>query len=1372
MFYVAYLDAHKMKLMNPAGTIELKFTRDVSSNEVVLLDESIENLQVVSRSPERGFALQHGLVVDTYVDLEFNGDIPQFITGKITHVEHDMIEVTTIPAKTAIYIDFAYQGIPEHLPLRKIRIRDAPNKKTDPDQDDTGVSSHTATLSYVDPSLDTSVEWNDEGEMSVHGLDEAFSKSFHDLLEQQYIEADQLMPEDGVVVAGLRFEEALIMNNNNNFELCERFRALNNKTKSVVLPPAWWIPVVVRKDDDDDDKEQGVTDCILEATGSCDDRFLITRDEKSQRFEIARRFPSEPTSYLILSKLFHSTSSLLDQQQQPLVLYYQTLLPSTPVVDVSALTLEFWQKQAPPGTVSVVPAAAFTRQHQQQCAVEAPTMRKAMQLCVEKFGKSLTIHDVVKISSFESVAVAAALPKPPPFERTPMFPDIDTQAYHDDDDASRTLSETLMDIWVADGGAYLCALLRSKTTPFLTLSEDMINSLTEQTQRKLNDFEDMNHVGKIKAASCVRRVLAKRYTSLTDVHKDSAHGSGAPDPVYFDAEYDDTPYDLLKGMEKAFAETTSKPEAFEEFVAHSLIDKHNYQPKIAEEVAATMVARKRLIKEGHFALLDTTKSQFYYRRTRDHKWILDKTVDATTFVDTPTLFCNLDKICMRDAAAPTCETPEDATVRLRYLEQRRAVRELQTRLTASTVHAAHALDKAVESCRQRLRRRRILRYVDLHKYNEFHFSLAARGYEDASSPTSPHVHARNRILGDKDTVRRRKQLADFVVRHCREALVGESPHWWYCNETVPAYPLVPTSLINRRTDHSAEDGVFVDRFTGYTVDKLPWTHEGAKRLLVDDAEKEEEVPLEERSILTTLRRFLGLKEEEDDVDTLKVAQELIKQLPTEPQYKKMTGPRDGAPFLPYALYYDRERVLRTTIALLFVLQTSLTTDDLRGPKKRLASGYPLLNDETELGGLAQMSIVLSKLKSHKRQPWDALHPWNEATIRQALLTRCRTLLVQVPKYSRRLDIQRHRATRTAPPCKSSIMTQPPLIETRVLSYQPMEDGFGEHLKALLAQGNRKQHDAINSLVVKNWALALHVWSSPERIHSPSSLPVQQQQQQPQLLVFVNDEKVDDDFPPSTHSAKYRDATAWAALIWYHHLDRPGPIPDDMRALGLIKEKPEKYDPVATLDEKKQLLESVNLNSTRFGAMMNVVFQQNVVRIPVRKNLHKKQVSALRDLLASYVSMEENAPLGRYLCQLVDAQLSTGQRDDEPTNLALLEELTVQRLAMWTQMRQWLARDQLHRLQVVLTQRPAMIKLIRKMCKPLNLPTWLHDVVNERVVHRFNNLIQFLSLFTPSVSIMVDAIYAHGVLFVMREYMLLAKNHGERDWIANLVASWM
>ena len=124
-FIIDYIDSTKIMLINveELNKIKLKINEDGT-----LGDGSIESIALLYRNDTLGYARQNGLLPDTWVNVYFGGDIPVIITGKITNIEEDMIEITSYPDNDVLYINFAYKGIPEDIPLETIEIREAPEK--------------------------------------------------------------------------------------------------------------------------------------------------------------------------------------------------------------------------------------------------------------------------------------------------------------------------------------------------------------------------------------------------------------------------------------------------------------------------------------------------------------------------------------------------------------------------------------------------------------------------------------------------------------------------------------------------------------------------------------------------------------------------------------------------------------------------------------------------------------------------------------------------------------------------------------------------------------------------------------------------------------------------------------------------------------------------------------------------------------------------------------------------------------------------------------------------------------------------------------------------------------------------------------------
>lgn len=124
VFLIKYIDNGQITIVDEETLKELTLSLDDDGN---LTDQSVEAIAIIDRVDEPGYAKQNDLVPGKWVNLRFGGDIPVVITGEITNLEEDMIEVRTHPDGDVIYIDFAYKGIPKELPIEKIEIRGTPD---------------------------------------------------------------------------------------------------------------------------------------------------------------------------------------------------------------------------------------------------------------------------------------------------------------------------------------------------------------------------------------------------------------------------------------------------------------------------------------------------------------------------------------------------------------------------------------------------------------------------------------------------------------------------------------------------------------------------------------------------------------------------------------------------------------------------------------------------------------------------------------------------------------------------------------------------------------------------------------------------------------------------------------------------------------------------------------------------------------------------------------------------------------------------------------------------------------------------------------------------------------------------------------------
>lgn len=121
IYYILYIDLDLIELIDEKCDKKILYIK-----ENKLVNESIKTIIILSRSKEIGYSRQNNLLVDKWINIYFNGDIPFIITGKITGLNEDQIEVKIHNTDDIIYIDFKYQGLPKNIPIEKINIRNTP----------------------------------------------------------------------------------------------------------------------------------------------------------------------------------------------------------------------------------------------------------------------------------------------------------------------------------------------------------------------------------------------------------------------------------------------------------------------------------------------------------------------------------------------------------------------------------------------------------------------------------------------------------------------------------------------------------------------------------------------------------------------------------------------------------------------------------------------------------------------------------------------------------------------------------------------------------------------------------------------------------------------------------------------------------------------------------------------------------------------------------------------------------------------------------------------------------------------------------------------------------------------------------------------
>jgi len=189
LFYINYIDPEKADLIQPDGE---KYIMHIEKDGS-LRNKSIEAVEIMSRPDELGYARQHELLPGTWIDIEFGGDLPTIITGKIVNLEEDQIEVKTSDGEI-IFLDFGYRGLPENIPIEKISIRDVPL--------DSALDEESKDGEKTEEEKGIVSEFPDDAESSAYVEDLTAPRAEKTELQQQIrdvlLQADQIIIGDAL----------------------------------------------------------------------------------------------------------------------------------------------------------------------------------------------------------------------------------------------------------------------------------------------------------------------------------------------------------------------------------------------------------------------------------------------------------------------------------------------------------------------------------------------------------------------------------------------------------------------------------------------------------------------------------------------------------------------------------------------------------------------------------------------------------------------------------------------------------------------------------------------------------------------------------------------------------------------------------------------------------------------------------------------------------------------------------------------------------------------------------------------------------------------------------------------------------------------
>jgi len=414
-------------------------------------------------------------------------------------------------------------------------------------------------------------------------------------------------------------------------------------------------------------------------------------------------------------------------------------------------------------------------------------------------------------------------------------------------------SELLNKLIQDDSLIMLSDIITSMNIKHLTIPEQLLSGFQPM------DIEDEGENAKIKPTDCSRRYIAKKYNTINQLQKDNTS-----DIIYYDTEYDDTPYEILELYEKEKKEM--EPALFKEFLQENLVQKHNVQQNYGHSMTEILIAGKKPIMDGEYAILElkpgygknidetlltpkekkdieieaeTRKKQGYYKR-KNNQWVYDKTIDPEAFIDTNTLFCNLKDECNKNTTNSICEPSSFSNKRIEQLNKARMVKEFENRIDISLENLDERIKQDLMDDFKNIRKKTILREMKDRKYNNLAYDYG-KTVSSIDIIKSPHEKLRKTIMGLDDFTRRQSYITKFVDDYCREPMenMKENMNWFYCIDSNT--PIIPMSIeklarefVLRPTNYlkkldeicsiygtMSDDGdSVVDKYSGYTLRKI------------------------------------------------------------------------------------------------------------------------------------------------------------------------------------------------------------------------------------------------------------------------------------------------------------------------------------------------------------------------------------------------------------------------------------------------------------------------------------------------------------------------------------------------------------------------
>jgi len=756
----------------------------------------------------------------------------------------------------------------------------------------------------------------------------------------------------------------------------------------------------------------------------------------------------------------------------------------------------------------------------------------------QKLAEKSQKFSLYKNASFETKPGLHAMDKMF-FEKKEIY-DMFKELYEIKDGSSS--SEILQKVLEKDTGNLFFTTLSALLLPLVT-PNNLLDSLEGPAIRLEENAESGEQ--KKKRNVCIKRVLSKKYNSMKELQKDNNS------EVYFDKEMDDTPYGILD----KYKEDKKKmlPEVFIKFLAENLVQKHDCSRSNSTDLANDLIMGKKQVKDGNYAILELkpqlpkemdeadldkrTKEEieieervrtvYHYYVRRNNYWVKDDSISEEEFMDTNTLFCNIDFNCIKNKTTSLCETTENQADIMKKMANKRAIDEFDKRYTVSVEEIKRDLEKRVNENKSLIVKKQLYKQNVLYKANFISYEIGKYANKDASLIQSPHIKLRDLILSQEDFTKKQQDIIRFADDYCREPLPEqkEDAYWLYCKDTnTKLFPrsllILAQAFLNNNFQERLEQLCFeigelsddgdswVDKHSGYILRKIDFVSEtgydesGFKitshsiiekdlgevaSSMLDKKEKkifEDETTDKVYNIFYTLCTNLDIPIDAIDEIVLRFSMEIVNNkdiLLDEKSYQKRSEKLEktkGKVLEPYKIYKDQTIITIVSCVLFIAIQTAIPSFKIRKTFPgcvRSFSGYPLEGGVEDTTGIRYISCVLIKTKS-SIEPWNSIQKLNAITmekrikevIEKFLLPKNEVVELYLKKKEYLLLNPEHVVADEVGISQKWKLFNPPIVPFSIAQTLHGTSGeFDKDFLEVLTRGNKNSRDLLNVYISKN-----------------------------------------------------------------------------------------------------------------------------------------------------------------------------------------------------------------------------------------------------------------------------------------------------------------